>query len=254
MKSQNTKGIIYRIYNSGQSDKIIYVIDTEGSKNIFLAKGAKKSTSKKAHSIELCNFVDIKGVTGYNIPVVTEIRVLDEYIQWKNDKVGMLIIQMFCEIIDKLCYEDNKDKDLYSIISEILKNYTSNILILTNVFLLKILWHTGSMPSITTNAITGYTLNSENLVFCNQVAGYITKEDLSRDVSLIGEQIPSRLAKSQKFIIENNIQKSFSLMLTTEDLYKMIQIELDWFEILTEQRLKSKGIILTLVNKLSKQI
>ena len=252
MRSHNTKGIIYRIYSSGQSDKIINLIDIDGSKNTFLAKGAKKSTSRKSHSIELCNQIEVNAVEGYQIPIITEIKVINEFITWKKDNLGMLIIQLFCEVIDKLCYENNKDKDLYKIFLDALSNYSSNILLVANSFLLKAIWHTGSIASININAISGQPLNPENIYFCNQVAGYIAKEDLARNIELVGEPVAAKIAKGQKYLIENSSQSCSNLVMTNEELLKMFQINLDWFEIITEQRLKSKGIILSLVGKLHK--
>jgi len=252
MRSTNLKGIIYRIYSSGQSDKILQVIDQEGSKNTLLAKGAKKSTSRKSHSIELCNFIEVKVLDGYQLPLITEIKVFNEFIGWKNNNSGMLLIQLFCEVIDKLCYENNHDKNLYNIFYETLNNFNTNILIVANAFLLKAIWHTGSINSITSNALTGKALNPDNIYFCNQLAGYVAKEDLARNIGIVGESIPGRIAKSQKYIIDNPINKAVNLEIEYVDLMKMLQIALDWFEIITEQRLKSKGIILSLVGKLNK--
>lgn len=252
MRSNNLKGIIYRIYNSGQSDKILHVIDQDGSKNTLLAKGAKKSTSRKSHSIELCNLIELKILDGYQLPLVTDIKVQSEFIEWKNNNAGMLLIQLFCEVIDKLCYENNQDKNLYSIFFDILNNFNTNILIVSNAFLLKAIWHTGSINSITSNALTGLPLSPDNIYFTNQLAGYISKEDLARNIEIMGESIPGRIAKSQKYIIENPISKSVNLEINDSDLMKMLQIALDWFEIITEQRLKSKSIILSLVGKLNK--
>jgi DNA repair protein RecO len=252
MKSSNKKGIIYRIYSSGQSDKIINVIDQDGSKNTLLAKGAKKSTSRKSHSIELCNSVELKTIEGYQLPLITEIKVINEFIDWKRDNAGMLLIQLFCEVIDKLCYENNHDKNLHTIFSQALNNYSTNNLLIANAFLLKAIWHTGSINSITANALTGEPLNSENIYYSNQIAGYISKEDLAKNIELFGEAIPAKIAKSQKFIIENPLPHSLKLEIPHTDLMKMLQIALDWFEIITEQRLKSKGIILSLVGKLNK--
>lgn len=252
MRSNNLKGIIYRIYNSGQSDKVLHVIDHDGAKNTILAKGAKKSTSRKSHSIELCNLVELKTLDGYQLPLVTDIRVQNEFIEWKNNNAGMLLIQLFCEVIDKLCYENNKDKNLYSIFFNTLNNFNSNILLVSNAFLLKAIWHTGSINSITLNALTGMPLSPDNIYYSNQLAGYISKEDLVKNIEIMGEAIPARIAKSQKYIIENPIEKSINLEVEHSDLMKMLQIGLDWFEIITEQRLKSKSIILSLVGKLNK--
>lgn len=252
MRSSSVKGIIYRIYNSGQSDKIIHVIDQDGSKNTFLAKGAKKSTSRKSHSIELCNFIEVKYVEGYQIPIITEIKVINEFIDWKRDNAGMLLIQGFCEIIDKLCYENNKDKNLFSIFFHSLNCFNENILIVSNAFVLKSIWHTGSIAGITTNALTGEPLRPDNIFFTHQVAGYISKEDLAKNIELHGEPVSAQIAKSQKFIIDNPIIQACRLEIEQKDMLKMLQIGLDWFEIITEQRLKSKSIILSLVGKLHK--
>lgn len=254
MRSQNLKGIIYRIYSSGQSDKVIYVIDTDGSKNTLLAKGVKKSTSKKSHSIELCNLVQAKVLEGYNLPLITEIKTIDEFNLWKTNDIGILLIQLFCEVIDKLCYENNKDKNLYNIFLDTLNHFDQNILLLANAFMLKAIWHTGSIAEVSINALNGSALNPNNIYFSRQVAGYISKSDLTRNIELTGEPVDAKIAKSQKFILENPINKIIKLNLTFEELYKMLQIELDWFEIITEQRLKSKGIILSLVNKLHKAL
>lgn len=252
MRSNNTKGIIYRIYSSGQSDKIIHLIDSEGAKNTLLAKGAKKSTSRKSHSIELCNQVEVKSLEGYQIPIITEIKVINEFLRWKKDNLGMLVIQLFCEVIDKLCYENNKDKDLFYIFFNALSNYNSNLLLVTNAFLLKAIWHTGSIASINTNALTGQPLSPDNIFYCHQLAGYVAKEDLARNIELIGESVSAKIAKGQKYLIEHPIADSNNLIMEPSELLKMLQINLDWFEIITEQRLKSKGIILSLVGKLHK--
>jgi DNA repair protein RecO (recombination protein O) len=252
MRSNTTRGIIYRIYSSGQSDKVLNIINTDGSKTSLLAKGAKKSTSRKAHSIELCNQVEIKIIEGYQIPIISEIKVLNEFIDWKNNDAGMLLAQLFCEIIDKLCFENNVDKNLYNIFFESLKNSHINKLITANAFILKAIWHTGSINSIVLSAVSGKALNAEDVYFTNQLAGYVSKEDLNKNIELHGESIKPVIPKLQKFLIENPLQNVGKIDVNNEHLMKMLQINLDWFEIITEQRLKSKSIILNLVGKLSK--
>lgn len=254
MKNNTIKGIIYRIYSSGQSDKVINIIDNEGSKVTLLAKGAKKNNSKKAHSIELANQIEVKIVEGYAIPIISEIKVVEEFILWKKDQAGILFIQLFCEVIDKLCYENNKDTELYTLLFNCLNEYNINTLSIANSFLLKIIWHSGAIQPININALTGESLDVNGVIYTNQIAGYISKSELQKNLELSGEQVSQLIPKGQKYLLEKPYSLAKGLALSLADQLKMLQINLDWFEIITEQRLKSKGIILSLVGKLNKKL
>lgn len=249
MRSKSVIGIVYRIFNSGETDKIIFLIDKNGSKNVFLAKGVKKNNSKKAHSLNLCNLVEVKYIEGYALAIATEIKLIDEFNHLKTISSDLFIIQLFCEIIDKLCYQENPEKDLFNLFLNILKIKDKNTLLIANIFILKSLFITGSIRSINISAISNNSLSQNDIYFSESIVGYISNQDMQSNIELKGELINSKLAKAQKYIIENPIKNCLLILLPNKDLVKLISIELSWFENIIEQRLKSKSIILSILNK-----
>src|SRR5690349_10124281 len=107
------EGIIYRVYDSNAADKVITVLDTNGNKRALLAKGTKKQNSRKSHTIDLGNYVKVKIVEGYAVPVISEISLISENRNWKSELDKLVALQFMCEITDKFAIEENNDPRMF---------------------------------------------------------------------------------------------------------------------------------------------
>ncbi|SRR5260221_6950871 len=241
-KSHNLKGIVYRMFNSGQADKIIYIMDLEGSKHILMAKGIKKPNSRKSNSIDLGNYIEAGILDGYQIPIITEIKLLDEFTAFKKNFNNMLFLQLICEVIDKVSLEGYKDDYLFKILYNTLNIKTDRIIYLVSIFLIQVMDRIGNLPQLNRCVITDEEMQADSLYFSQDYIGYISKNAL-RGSYITASPVPERIAKAQKFIAENSIEKSLRITLTAEEERKMLEIELSWFENIIEVSLKSKAII-----------
>jgi DNA repair protein RecO (recombination protein O) len=246
--TKNIQGIIYRIYNSGASDKIIYILDREGQKNTILAKGVKKQNSRKAHSIDLGNLIDGKVVEGYSLPILSEIKLIKEFSFWKNSYSKIVLLQFFCEVIDRFSFEGNSDKDIFEIFSEILESWkfaendSGKELYLACIFILKILEITGHLPNLEESIISNNPLKSHSIYSIPESIGYVGEDDSGS----FKDKVPDRIYKTQRFIVATSIRDSARVKLERDEQVKLFKIHLDWLEQVTGN-LKSREMVLQIL-------
>ncbi len=241
MKPTTTiKGYIYRVFDSGASDKVINIIDTNGSKKSFIAKGVKKQFSRKSHSIDLGNFVKAKIVEGYNVPIVSDVELLSDLRQWKKDFVCLTALQLICEIINNFCFEENHDPRLFKTVSNILGlEDLSDITLIMLIFIVQILDITGNLPDLSTCVITGEKLLEDQIFILEDHVGYVSNQK-----GMMLTKIDSRFVKAQKFVLKTGLFSSLKLSLDSEEKLKLLNIHISWLETLLEKKLKSVRIFI----------
>ncbi len=245
-QTKNLNGIIYRLYNSGQSDKILHIVDKEGKKVSLLAKGIKKPGSKKAHSIDIGNHIQAKVVEGYNIPLLTEVNLLNEFSKWKQDYQRMIFLQFFCEVIDKFAYEENHHEELFDLFFNVLNSKSEKTLLLASTFLIKLLNITGHLPPLNQCVVTSKALSAEEVYYLVDHVGYVSDEVISR-IGINADKVSERVVKTQKFLIEQSFNNAVKVQLTAEEEKRMFLIELNWVENVLDQKLKSKAMVLNTI-------
>lgn len=237
--SHNIKGIIYRIYNSGVADKIIYLLDEDGQKSSALAKGVKKQNSKKAHSIEIGNYVKANLLGGYSTPIITEISLLNEYSYWKDNLRKITTLQFICEVIDNFAFEENSDKNLFNLFQEILLTKSENTTMILSYFIIKLLDKSGNLPEINFYVNTGNPIIVGEGYFSENNIGYVTK-----DASSNQNQVNPLIYKSQRFLLNSTLLNCLKLSLEPELTKVMFRIHLSWLTQVLGKKLKSLDILL----------
>ncbi len=242
--TKTLEGIIYRIYNSGPADKVIYLIDNLGQKNTMLAKGAKKQNSKKGPAMELGNHITAKVIEGYNIPLITDVKLNHEFLGWKQDYQKMIFLQFFCEVIDKFTFEQNVDARLFKILYNVLSSNTDRIIYLAGIFLINILDITGHLPELNECVVTSDAIKPEGIYSIRDYVGYVS-DSVAKKPGIYAEKITDRIVKTQKFIIDHSIHDALKVSLTKEEEKQLFNIEINWIETVLEKELKSKSILLS---------
>lgn len=240
--SKSDKGIIYRVYNSGASDKLVYVLNQKGERTKYLAKGVKRSTSKKGHSIELTNYVNLKGVEGYGVPILTEVKIIEEFIDWREDFNSMTTAMMACELIDKVSYEENPDTSVFNLFYEFLKSGFANPLLSVSYLMINLMEINGFLPEISSSVTSQSKLSADNIYFSDNIVGYVNDRDVQK--LDYGKKVDSQIPKIQKFMTRNSIQKCLKLTLSKEINMELFKISLRWFENSIESKIKSAQIFL----------
>lgn len=122
MGSYKTEGIIIKRLNFGEADKILTVFTKHYGKIHALAKGVRKITSRKGGSVELFNWVTLFLATGKNLDIVTEVQAKDVFSDFRKDLKKVGVAYYFCELVDKLCPERQKNTEAFYLLTRSLRD------------------------------------------------------------------------------------------------------------------------------------
>lgn len=116
---RDTAFVIKRI-NFSDADRYITLFTQNHGKQTLVAKGVRKITSKRAPHLELLNEVKFHAVKTRKNYVLTEVEILNTFSNLKKTSSEIGMIFLICELIDKLCPENQKHDDVFFLMQETL--------------------------------------------------------------------------------------------------------------------------------------
>jgi DNA repair protein RecO len=108
-------GIIFRLYDSKPGDRVVHLLASDGSRHVLIAKGVKKGTSRKAHAIDLLNYVQVKVSGKGDMPLITDIKLIDKFEGFKSSYKGLIFVQLICEVLHIFILEKQEEVGYFKI-------------------------------------------------------------------------------------------------------------------------------------------
>lgn len=216
-KSSSISGIIFRYYNSGASDKVASLIQENGARINVLFKGVKNEKSKKAGFLEIGNFLDVKVVEGFGLPIVSDVSFRNENINWRVDMNQVFFLEMGCEIIDKTCVEGQEHRELFYCFKDFIEFGPVDVVFCISILIIK------TLEEI-----------NHNDNFLDQMIKFA--------VSTPDENTKIRIFKSIKFISINSFKNALRIDLTKNEKLFLFDLLLNYFES-NIKKLKSSSIV-----------
>lgn len=149
-RSYKTEGIILARRNFGEADKILTILTRYHGKIRAVAKGVRKTTSRKRGSLELFNSVIIFLVKGKTFDIITEAEVVDGFGSWRRDLLRVGIAYHLAEVVNKLTREGQEAKEVYQLLTEFytrLSNKDLDVASLVDGFKKRVLTELGFLSS-----------------------------------------------------------------------------------------------------------
>ena len=128
MNSYKTEGIVLKRSNFGEADKILTLFSKHHGKISLIAKGIRRTTSRKGGNLELFNQVRIFVANGRNLDIVTEAEVINSFKDWRRDLRKVAVAYQLCELVDRLTAELAENQEIY----DLLLNSLTNLLPVTD--------------------------------------------------------------------------------------------------------------------------
>ncbi|MCA9384000.1 DNA repair protein RecO, partial [Candidatus Dojkabacteria bacterium] len=128
MKSYKDKGIIIKIKQFKESDKLVIILGEEYGRIEAVAKGAGKLLSKKTGSIDLLNLASFSFHKTKGIDLLLEAELLDDYSDIKSSLGSISEIFYLLEIIDKFMLGEGGDNEFYQDLTWFLQMFRSGVL------------------------------------------------------------------------------------------------------------------------------
>lgn len=121
MKSLKVCGVILKIKNYGEADKVITVYTRERGKLHCLAKGARRIKSKFAGYLQVTNFLNLYLVKGKRNFIITAVETVENFLSTKSDLKKIAYSLYLLEIVDSIVGEEDKNKELFLLLWTTLK-------------------------------------------------------------------------------------------------------------------------------------
>ena len=180
-KGNYTKGLISRCTNYKESDIIFTLLSEEKGIQNFIAKGAKKPSSRLSGHIEPINYVEIYYSSNSSLARVSQIQPINSFIKIKSNYNLLMKSQYLVELSEKFFSDETNNKPqldrLVKTIEELIStNYPELVILVYEYELLK---SHGFGLSIFECINCSKKLNKESHYFSINNSGFYCKDCLS---------------------------------------------------------------------------
>ncbi|MCA9379452.1 DNA repair protein RecO, partial [Candidatus Dojkabacteria bacterium] len=238
-KYQNITGIIFRMFDAQEADRVVHILTNDGSRLPVFARGVRKATSRKAHAIDLLNKVECKLVGTGSLSTVTEVKLLSQHGQFKRNYPLLMLSQLICEVIDIFAAEDQEEAGYYRNLENLLAlQRPGRPILLAAAFILRYLYVSGHLPKLDSDVLSGEKLDIDNAYILME-PGYTSDSAKSSD-----RTIAPRLLKTQKFILQSDFAHIDKLALAKEEQLELFHLHRGWLEVVTDRELRSAQLFL----------
>lgn len=125
MRAFKTEGIIIKRRDFRDADRILTVFTKQYGKIQVKAAGIRRIPSRRSPHVELLNHAVLTLYKGNAFPVLTEAQAIEHYAPIKNDLSKIGFAYHICELIDKLCPDNQENSQIFFQLKNILNRLSA---------------------------------------------------------------------------------------------------------------------------------
>lgn len=111
-----TEAVILRRSDFGEADRLLTIFTPKYGKRRVVAKGARKTTSRRAGHVELFNRAELQLATGRNLDIVTDAQIVEPYKRLHEELPRLSYAYYVAELLDKLTIDDEENWPIYELL------------------------------------------------------------------------------------------------------------------------------------------
>ena len=111
-----TRAVILRRRNYSDADRIVTVFTPDLGKRFLIAKGARKTTSRKAGHLELFNHANLLVAQARTWDIITECVTVESFLCLRADLDSIGRAAYICELVDAFTAEDDESHLLWELL------------------------------------------------------------------------------------------------------------------------------------------
>lgn len=116
-----TEAVVIGEKELSEDDKLFSVYTKEFGKIEVLGKAVRKSKAKLRSGLQILNYISLEFVKGKSFNIATDVIIKDEFLQTKRDLKLFRFAFYICNLLDKLISGEEKDKRIWDLLFETLK-------------------------------------------------------------------------------------------------------------------------------------
>jgi DNA repair protein RecO (recombination protein O) len=182
-RSIRVEGVIIRHSNYREADRLLTIFTRENGKIHSIAKGVRKSRSKKAGHVEPFTRTILQLARGRDLFILTQAETLDGYANLRDNLILLGYASYVIELIDRSTNDDEENRLLYNLMTKTLSrlNRGDNPNRVTRYFDIRLLDYIGFRPQLFTCAQCESEIQPEDQYFSAQQGGVICSKCGQRD-------------------------------------------------------------------------
>ena len=102
--------------NYGEADRILTIFTKHYGKLRVIAKGVRRTTSRKKGSVELFNYIKFFAVSGKRLDLITEVEVKSGFLGFKKDLNKVAVAYHLAEVVERLTPENQENKEILELL------------------------------------------------------------------------------------------------------------------------------------------
>lgn len=235
--TQRITGFIINQFNAKEADKVVHILAADGDKHPILVKGVKKSTSRKAHAIDLLNLVEVKAAAGVQVPVADDVKLQNNFSIIKKNYKGLCFVQSVCELFAMQAQEGVEDVAIFDLLNSSLPVVTPDNLDLMLAYIyLRMIKLSGNLPELSIDVVIGDQIDSSKNIYWQIPVGF-TNDPSEQDLL-----VPSTIYKSLRFLEICSGPQAAQLSLTLAQQKQILRIVFSWAQQIYERALPAGGM------------
>lgn len=117
-----TEAIVLKRINFGEADKLLTLYSKHLGKLRLLAKGIRKTKSRKGGNLELFNYVKIYVAKGRNLDLITEVELIQSFKDWRKNLRRVAEAYHLVELVERLTAEEAENQAVFKLLIEAFEN------------------------------------------------------------------------------------------------------------------------------------
>lgn len=249
MALYNAEGIIIRVRNFDEADKIAVLLTPEEGKIQMVAKGARRPRNRFAAATQLFTQVKAQLFTGRNMDTLSQVEIQASFRHLREDLVRMAYATYGCELMDALLPDRQKHDAPYLLMLTVLHLWNEPEIgpePVLRSFELKLLSMLGFRPSLHACASCGTEeIQMGGAVrFAPSLGGVLCPNCSAEGEGAI--RISRGALESMKHLLDGDIRRAHVIRLSGDLADEIDRVLSAYILLRTEKRLKSKEFLDTL--------
>lgn len=242
MATYSTTGFIIRRADYGEGDRILTLFTQYKGKITAVAKGVRKSTSRKGGNVELFNLTRFQLATGKNMDLIVEAEVQESYKKLRDDLFLISLVYQLVELVDQFVQEGQSNSLGYQLFKTILEQLNSQPTQLEArkllvIFQVKFLTTVGFKPELNQCVKCGHRLSEEGNYFSPSLGGVVDSN--CRQLLVDSVEVSNSAIKALRFFGSVETKRAVKLSLEQKTLVEVESLLQLYLEHVLEKSLKA---------------
>ncbi|MFN8496283.1 MAG: DNA repair protein RecO [Anaerolineae bacterium] len=237
-----TEAIVLKRQDFGEADRLLTILTRERGKLRVIAKGARRTSSRKAGHVELFSQSQLLLAKGRNMDIVTQAQVVTSHPTLYNDLLRYTYASYMAEMVDKFLEEEDPHGEVYDLLREglaalVAEGSDAHLALLMRFFELRLLGLVGFQPSLFHCAHCGSPLAAEDQYFSATAGGALCPNCRSFEADVV--PLPLTTLKVARFIQTRDYAQVRTIALSPDVQRDLERLLLRYLTHVLERQLKS---------------